>query len=154
MLGRGPLPRHWILHRVAGNPPSRWRRVLVFTAHNSSRVNLSAATYCRVKIGHFQRYPYVQYDKRVELEYHRVLTFTPDPWTPTKQTLFVSFTTDVFYLSLICLVLIIVRPPHRIIFFDIWYFYSNNPDEKPFFSLIEKSCWGATVQTWKNGKIL
>jgi len=50
-------------------------------------------------------------------------------------------------------VLIIVRPPHRIIFFDIWYFYSNNPDEKPFFFFDRKimlGCNRANLKEWKN----
>ena len=78
------------------------------------------------------------YDKRVELEYHRVLTFLPP--TPTYQPnghflfrlppILIIF----FLLSLICLVLIIIRPPHRNSF-DLWYFYSNNLSDEQFFFL-------------------
>jgi hypothetical protein len=84
------------------------------------------------------------YDKRVELEYHRVLTFTPNPQIPTEQTL--RFDYHCFFSHSFVLCSSSPSVHHRILLiYDI--IYSNNPDEQLFFSLIEKLCWDATVQT-------
>ena len=89
------------------------------------------------------------YDKGVELDYHRVLTFTPTlEYQPNRQFSFRLRLIWSFF-SLTHLSCAHYHPCITQNYFDIWYFNSNNPDERHFFSLIEKSCWSATAQTRK-----